>query len=89
MKKIICFKRSCIYKWFYSKRTNKINEDVIIQRIKEKIKFNPYVSYEQLIQLDTSTSINSVLEYLIDTKQLGVVKLDKENKYGKHKWRWK
>ena len=68
---------------------NKINEDVIIQRIKEKIKFNPYVSYEQLIQLDTSTSINSVLEYLIDTKQLGVVKLDKENKYGKHKWRWK
>ena len=61
----------------------------IIQRIKEKIKFNPYVSYEQLIQLDTSTSINSVLEYLIDTKQLGVVKLDKENKYGEHKWRWK
>lgn len=86
---VISYKRSCIYKWFYSKRANKINEDVIIQRIKEKIKFNPYVSYEQLIQLDTSTSINSVLEYLIDTKQLGVVKLDKENKYGEHKWRWK
>ena len=39
--------------------------------------------------LDTSTAINSVLEYLIDTKQLVAVKLDKENKYGKHKWRWK
>ncbi len=86
---VISYKRSCIYKWFYLKRTNKINEDIIVQRIEEGIKLNPYVSYESLVQLDTSMPIDSVLEHLIDTKKLIGINLKKPTKYGKHKWQWK
>lgn len=86
---VISYKRSCIYEWFYLKRTNKINDDIIVQKIKKEIKLNPYVSYQSLIQLDTSMPIDSVLEHLIDTKKLVSINLKKETKHGRYKWQWK
>lgn len=72
--------------WFYYFETNRIDKNGIVKIIKEKIKFNPYVSYIELLQLDPSLDIEIVLEYLIDTKKLINITLDKKTKYGNHKW---
>lgn len=86
---VIIYKRSCMNLWFYFFKTNRIDENGIVKIIKEKIKFNPYVSYIELLQLDPSLDIEIVLEYLIDTKKLINITLDKKTKYGNHKWQWR
>lgn len=86
--RVMEYKLTCMYRWGFRKDFHKIDEKTIIQKIRQAIKYNPYIKYEKLIELDLALDIDVVLEYLIDTKQLINVQADRYTKHGNRKWKW-
>lgn len=86
--RVMEYKSTCASKLFLMKTFNEIDDKIIIQKLKNEIKYNPYISYRELIDCDLELDIDVMLEYLIDTKKLTDIRLDKKTKYGYRKWKW-
>lgn len=84
--RVMKYKATLFYRYensvrFSDKRYKKEKEEIL-----SAVKYNPYGSYESIVETDPSLDIETELEHMIEIGELKSIQLKKKTRYGYRKW---